>query len=1402
MPSTNRKNSWEDKTLYHLRRMHIDTESLASAVSGEAINVNVVGGGTSGTQYPTGTVPGASTTMTAAGVVRKDATGALDGDGEYTLLQVDSTGALKVTGSGGGGGDASADNQLTQIDIASNMLTNLIDIISKTPALGEATTDASVPVVLASNHPLLQTNIAEPLPTGGNVIGEVLITNVGPGTDATSLGKLSNALYDEGTDVGVAMWGITPTNLYAPLRLDANGKLLTNLVAGGSTQYTSNISIFAPDATDGVVTAAGAVYDYEGNTALVDTNLAYTPLAVDRIGSLRVSAPEGYASAVGVNSSTDDVGGATTITATMSAGAATVTVTDTTLFPSPSGVIMVGSLLGTFEYMSYTGNGGGAPGVLTGLTRGLYGTSDVEHASGSAVAGVFVGEWELSPFPDVMVSLKAGTNQTGTEYFDFSNDGGTTVDTFPVSGFEVGASHEFHTAVKGSRYFRVRYISSSSSIATDFRVYTYYGQFRAGNLPLNQSISNDADSTIVRAVQTGEDPQNQFDNVKRDGSAFRTAVDAILGGGLLVSDVFTTNLVIRTNIGSGSITDFANNGYLYLSTAANQNVGGEYVQYSNYSEVAAPIYDFNLTNLDYRGVFGSAVSNHLVTDSTIVGEAYVGTFEGNEILNLQGFTQVQTQILSSNNGIGNFQWFTDSAGTNTIRTLAPPYRTPGQYDFLAAPSFGPYVRYVFANVDSTSTTNFYFETLFLTKSLSAQVLTVDSTILPQMTANLTRSVIAGQLPGGAFENVSIGTQNDLQVSLANPTAAFGELSSVTLQPVAQLKFVYGLLASEIQTFVNSGTEVEVNVEGSASTCLSQTIYLPGGDVFTNSGTGDYFTITDASNISSNVWYDVNNLNSAPSIGAYEIDILSNYTPTEVATATSDMFVSCLSSNFSVSTYENLFFTNTTSTGSVSRSIDASNMPTNFNTNLLIASTPGTALATVGNGPGIAAYGVLRGRRQVRYQAGAGNIFRWTTIFDTPAAGVDQFMGLGNSTNGLYIGYSGTEFMVSRRYGGKHIIGYLTITDVTLATTGTVIVTVDGIDHEVTISNIASEQEVANDIANHNYLWGLYNVDVVDDTVIFLNQRVTNNVPKTFAFNLGTATNITAIFETTGTGQQVSQDNIIQANFNIDKLDGNGPSGMTIDPQKGNVYQLQYQWLGFGKIIFSVSNPDTGFFTPFHRISYANQNITPSLLQPDMQITAFVTATGSVTQKTLKMASAAAFTEGTIIAFDPRLSDANTHSLGSDTNLTERAILAFYNPRTFNGITNQVQMQLTSLSVTSTSTSGNFPKARTTFYIAVADDTIDTNIVFDYVEPDDGNNIRISPVAVAKPTVANNYLPATTTAPRKILSVSVPADGSQVIDLRDKNIIIFKNSLVYILYSTPVTHDSIDISVDLNWVEGQ
>ena len=107
----------------------------------------------------------------------------------------------------------------------------------------------------------------------------------------------------------------------------------------------------------------------------------------------------------------------------------------------------------------------------------------------------FTGTFEDNRHPDVMVSCKSDT--AGTLYFDFSVDG-TNVETFPTNGFSVAAGiHEFHVAVKGPRQFRVRFVNSSTA-QSSFRLYTYYGQFRQPNAPLNQPLGLDSDAILVR----------------------------------------------------------------------------------------------------------------------------------------------------------------------------------------------------------------------------------------------------------------------------------------------------------------------------------------------------------------------------------------------------------------------------------------------------------------------------------------------------------------------------------------------------------------------------------------------------------------------------------------------------------------------------------------------------------------------------------------------------------------------------------------------------------------------------------------------------------------------------------------------------------------------------------------
>lgn len=111
----------------------------------------------------------------------------------------------------------------------------------------------------------------------------------------------------------------------------------------------------------------------------------------------------------------------------------------------------------------------------------------------------FTGIYEQNVYSDIMVSCIA--DAPGTLYFDFSVDGLNT-NTFPSSGFAISAGiHEFHTAVKGPRYFRVRFVNDSTT-QSYLRLYSYFGVFRQGNAPLNQVIGPDADALIMRSINT------------------------------------------------------------------------------------------------------------------------------------------------------------------------------------------------------------------------------------------------------------------------------------------------------------------------------------------------------------------------------------------------------------------------------------------------------------------------------------------------------------------------------------------------------------------------------------------------------------------------------------------------------------------------------------------------------------------------------------------------------------------------------------------------------------------------------------------------------------------------------------------------------------------------------------
>jgi hypothetical protein len=76
--------------------------------------------------------------------------------------------------------------------------------------------------------------------------------------------------------------------------------------------------------------------------------------------------------------------------------------------------------------------------------------------------------------------------------------------------------------------------------------------------------------------------------------------------------------------------------------------------------------------------------------------------------------------------------------------------------------------------------------------------------------------------------------------------------------------------------------------------------------------------------------------------------------------------------------------------------------------------------------------------------------------------------------------------------------------------------------------------------------------------------------------------------------------VVQSNFNTDKLDGTGPSGVTLDMTRGIIFHITYSWYGYGAIIFNFVTTDNlgnTLLVPCHQFSFPGQTSTASPHQP-------------------------------------------------------------------------------------------------------------------------------------------------------------------------------------------------------------
>lgn len=253
---------------------------------------------------------------------------------------------------------------------------------------------------------------------------------------------------------------------------------------------------------------------------------------------------------------------------------------------------------------------------------------------------------------------------------------------------------------------------------------------------------------------------------------------------------------------------------------------------------------------------------------------------------------------------------------------------------------------------------------------------------------------------------------------------------------------------------------------------------------------------------------------------------------------------------------------------------------------------------VSTGAGIqGSYAVFRTKRFVRYRPGQGAMCRFAARWSTPGTGSILRAGFMNQENEFTIGYVAGNFGIFHVHGGRAHIERFTVTSGP-TTNQTLSIVLDGTVHSVALVAGETTQQTAARIARVGVFPG-WILSAYDSTVEFLASSTLG--PKTQTFGWSSTGDVGAEISTLREGKASIEDFIPQALWNGDPMNGTGSSGIVLNPQTYNVFQINFRWLGAGIIQFAMENPETGGIVLIHTIRWTNRNTTLHMENPSMKV---------------------------------------------------------------------------------------------------------------------------------------------------------------------------------------------------------
>jgi len=720
-------------------------------------------------------------------------------------------------------------------------------------------------------------------------------------------------------------------------------------------------------------------------------------------------------------------------------------------------------------------------------------------------------------------------------------------------------------------------------------------------------------------------------------------------------------------------------------------------------------------------------------------------------VDVNGYSQVQTEILASHDGTINISFCSDVGLTDVVRSLSIPYVASNGYQFFAAPAFGNFIEYNFTNNGTVTQTDFYYTTKILTTAISPQLLTTGAFIAPSMVTSLGRNIQVGQDVNGTFVNAPNGGIDDGN-STSTPLSGTGVFNGTFVNTDGYVST--SIFVKSDQDSATKGVQIIHSSDGVNDERVISFSYIsadnPQGIIYLIPASTKYFRMkyingaVAQTGFTASIKFETSpqmlptlpvnipisdntlaNTVKSISVGQQPDGTYNNSPHDGLGFSTSTPLISGSTYDSGVLDMSEFTQVQTDVTSDGSGTIDIEFIRDAAGTDVL----RNLSIPYVG-GSGFKMFSAPAFTPYVRYQFTSTTTgmtdFYFDTKFTTKSIS-GQILGMEDFISPSMVANLGRNVIVGKNQAGRY-------NNVAIDTENNLNVNASNpktsydeipMAEMTPIEQLSFPYNINSDIVTTGSTNG--GTVVESENMAVLNSSSTSGSLASFSSNKniphrsgqGTLVRIDCLFTATATTTDSKQwvgigdDNdgflygydgqdfsisyrtsgtttvINQTNWNTDTMDGsNGsmnPSGMNLDPSKGNVYQISYGD-SFAAINFSIEDDSTGNMVLVHILKYNNLNITPSTFNATFPLFCEVGNGSSTDVIITKVANMSAFIEGKNEITGPL----NAHS--SDIRLTQGSdgnedFFTLRGRSTFAGKTNKVECLIESISASQDSKAG-------------------------------------------------------------------------------------------------------------------